>query len=263
VDVLVTAAALSEPGVVVIDCRWKLGEPGFGERAWRESRIPGARYLDVDTDMSAPPGARGRHPLPDAASFQAAARRAGVDDASVIVAYDQAGEGGAARCWWLFRHFGHDRVAILDGGFAGYDGPVDTSAPRPREPGDFSARERDDDTVSFADVVSPGTSRLIDARAAERYRGEVEPIDPVAGHIPGAENVPFATLMNAGRFAAPADLRAAIGPTGDAIAYCGSGISACVLIAAAAAAGEPLPRLYPGSWSEWSQTIAASRGGNR
>jgi thiosulfate/3-mercaptopyruvate sulfurtransferase len=162
--------------------------------------------------------------------------------------------GAAARCWWLFRHFGHERIGILDGGFSGWPFELEGGDPARPEPGDFTARERDADVASI-DEVRAGGGRLIDARARERYRGDVEPIDPIAGHIPGADNVPFATLMRAGRFAPPEELNKALGDTGDAVAYCGSGISACVLIAAAAHAGGPLPRLYPGSWSEWSRAM--------
>jgi thiosulfate/3-mercaptopyruvate sulfurtransferase len=259
VDVLVTADDLREPGLVIVDCRWRLGEPGAGERLWRASRIPGAAFLDVDTDLSAPAGPRGRHPLPEATDFEQAARRAGIRGDSKVVAYDGAGEGGAARCWWLLRHFGHDDVAILDGGFAAWDGPVDEAPPVTPPPGDFVAREQGDDVASIEEVRA-GVGRLVDARAAERYRGDVEPIDAIAGHIPGAENVPFATLLRDGRFAPADELQRALGATDDAIAYCGSGISACVLIAAAAAARQPVPRLYPGSWSEWSQAIATPRG---
>ena len=150
-------------------------------------------------------------------------------------------------------------MAILDGGFGAWPYEVDDDPPSHPALGNFIALERVDDVASI-DEVRAGGGRLIDARARERYRGDVEPIDPIAGHIPGADNVPFATLLRDGHFAPPAELQDALGPTGDAVAYCGSGISACVLIAAAAAAGQPLPRLYPGSWSEWSQAIAAPRG---
>ena len=252
-------ARLGEPGLVIVDCRWKLGDPTAGEQLWRASRIPGAAFLDVDADLSASPGNGGRHPLPCRAGFEASARRAGIRADSTVVAYDAGGEGGAARLWWLLRHFGHEQMAILDGGFGAWPFEVDDGPPSYPQLGNFTALERNDD-VAWINEVREGGGRLIDARARERYRGDVEPIDAIAGHIPGAENVPFATLLRDGRFVPPGELQDALGRTRDAIAYCGSGISACVLIAAAAAADQPLPRLYPGSWSEWSQAMTAPRG---
>jgi thiosulfate/3-mercaptopyruvate sulfurtransferase len=240
------------PEVVVVDCRFVLGEPGAGERAWLAGHIPGAAFLDVDRDLAAEPGERGRHPLPGEASFEAAARRAGISGGSRVVACDDAGEGGAARLWWLLRHFGHDDVAVLDGGLRAWreaGGELETGPHEP-PPGDFEARERGGDTAT-AEEVRAGEPRLIDARAAERFRGEVEPIDPVAGHIPGAANVPFAELAPSGRYGAPDELRARLGDE-PFVAYCGSGVTACTLLVAAELAGVE-GRLYPGSWSEWSR----------
>jgi thiosulfate/3-mercaptopyruvate sulfurtransferase len=254
---------LGGPGLVVVDCRFRLGEPRAGERAWREGHIPGAPYLDVDRDLAAEPGDRGRHPLPEAADFEAAARRAGIGRDSLVVAYDEAGEGGAVRLWWLLRHFGHERVAVLNGGLRAWreaggplrGGPVDI------ERGDLMARAREDDTLAPEELLAgapAGDRLLLDARAPERFRGEVEPIDPVAGHIPGAVNVPFAEIAPEGRFPAPEVLRARLEAVGAApgrelVAYCGSGVTACTLVLAAAWAGLPAARLYPGSWSEWSR----------
>jgi thiosulfate/3-mercaptopyruvate sulfurtransferase len=242
---------LEDDALVVVDCRFVLGSPDAGRRAWEEAHIPGAAFLSVEDDLSGPPGgaAGGRHPLPSAETFSRAASGAGIGPGVAVVAYDDAGEGGAARLWWLLRHFGHEEVAVLDGGLRGWlacGGPVDQSPPRPGG-GPFVARERAGDIVSAAEVAAGGLS-LVDARAAERFRGEVEPIDPVAGHIPGARNVPFASLAPGGRFVEPEALRAALGP--GFVAYCGSGITASTLVLAAAVAGVPA-RLYPGSWSEW------------
>jgi thiosulfate/3-mercaptopyruvate sulfurtransferase len=274
---LVTASWLSErlgePGLRVVDCRYKLGEPGAGELLWREGHIPGAARVDVDRDLAAPPGDRGRHPLPDAEAFAAAVRRAGIGTDTLVVAYDEAAEGGAARLWWLLRHFGHDRVTVLDGGLRGWreEGGELRAGPEQTEPGDFRAREPAEEPASAEEIAATGGAAagpvLLDARAPERYRGEVEPIDSVAGRIPGAVNLPFAELAPDGRFLPPEELRARFEAAGvrsgdDAVAYCGSGITACVLVLAAEVAGIGPARLYPGSWSEWSrQGRAVERGG--
>jgi thiosulfate/3-mercaptopyruvate sulfurtransferase len=252
---------IAGPRLVVIDSSFKLGEPGAGERLWLGGHIPGAAHLDVDRDLAAEPGIRGRHPLPEPAAFEAAARRVGVSEDSHVVAYDQAGEGGAARLWWLLRHFGHERVAVLNGGLGAWREAGGALEPGRVEPaaGDFSPRERQGDRLELEQIEAGlANTLLLDARAAERYRGEIEPIDAVAGHIPGAVNMPFAELAPQGRFP-PADaLRARFEAAGAApgrelAAYCGSGVTACVLVLAAEVAGLGDARLYPGSWSEWSR----------
>lgn len=249
---------LGQRDLVVVDCRFVLGSPGAGMLLWQEEHIPGAHFLDVDEDLSAPPG-EGRHPLPDPDDFAAAAASAGIGPDSVVVAYDEAGEGGAARLWWLLRHFGHDQVAVLDGGLRGWracGGGVDDLPPRPWPSGDpFVPRARHGDTADADELgvrLGDSTLALVDARAGERFRGEVEPVDPVAGHIPGARSVPFASLAPEGRFRPAAELRAALAPDEgqDLVAYCGSGITASSLVLAAEVAGLEA-RLYPGSWSDW------------
>ena len=263
---LVTVAWLRErlgdPALRVVDCRYRLGELGAGEVLWREGHVPGAAYMDLDRDLAAEPGERGRHPLPEPEDFEAAARRAGIGPDTLVIAYDEAAEGGAARLWWLLRHFCHDRVSVLDGGLRGWreeGGPLETCGPLEADaeqppPGTFAAVPHEGD---IAEAEALGGVLLLDARAAARYRGEVEPIDPVAGHIPGAANLPFAEVAPGGRFLPPDDLRArfeAVGatPGRELVAYCGSGVSACVLLLAAEVAGLERGRLYPGSWSEWS-----------
>jgi thiosulfate/3-mercaptopyruvate sulfurtransferase len=248
---------LGSRNLVVVDCRWKLGEPGAGEPLWREGHIPGAAFLDLDTDLAGPPGDRGRHPLPEPGDFEAAARRAGIGQDSLVVAYDEAGESGAARLWWLLRHFGHSNVTVLDGGLRAWReaGGELRGGEEEIEPGDFTARPSTDDVVSADDMQASGRL-LLDARAPERYRGEVEPIDPVAGHIPGARSLPFAEIAPQGRFLPPDELRERLEAVGvrsgdDVVAYCGSGVTAAVLVLAAEAAGIEGVRLYPGSWSEW------------
>jgi thiosulfate/3-mercaptopyruvate sulfurtransferase len=266
VDVSWLSDRLGEPDLVVVDCRWKLGEPGAGERLHREGHVPGATFLDVDRDLSGDPGddaTHGRHPLPAARDFERAARRAGIGEGATVVAHDEAGEGGAARLWWLLRHFGHDRAAILDGGMRAWRAagvPTETGQATP-SPGDFRAHPREDDMAPLDEVRERALGGdpdlvLVDARAPERYRGDVEPVDPVAGHIPGAANLPFADLLEDGRFRSRDELQerltaAGVKPGADVVAYCGSGVTASVLIAAAEAAGVDGTRLYAGSWSEW------------
>jgi thiosulfate/3-mercaptopyruvate sulfurtransferase len=277
---------LGNPGLRVVDCRYRLGEPGAGEALWREGHIPGAAFLDVDRDLAGPPGSRGRHPLPDTKGFEAAARRAGIGDETLVVAYDEAAEGGAARLWWLLRHFGHDQVTVLDGGLRGWreEGGELRAGAEQIEPGDFRTSAPKADTASADELAArvgeadaahareagerdgDASPVLLDARAPERYRGEIEPIDPVAGHIPGAVSLPFAELAPDGRFLSPAELRARFEAAGvasghEAVAYCGSGVTACVLVLAAEVAGIGPARLYPGSWSEWSgQGLPVARG---
>jgi thiosulfate/3-mercaptopyruvate sulfurtransferase len=248
----------SARGRVVVDCRFRLGDPGAGRAAYVGGHIPGAAFLDLDTDLAGEPGARGRHPLPEPGRFQAAARRAGISAGSTVVAYDEAGEGGAARLWWLLRHHDHDAVAVLDGGLAAWReaGLPLRAGDEPRPGGDFSARPRAGDAVDANGAAAAAV--LLDARAPERFRGDTEPVDPVAGHIPGAVNLPFAELAPGGRFLDAPTLRRRLESVGavpgaEVAAYCGSGVTACTIVLAAEVAGIDPVRLYPGSWSEWSR----------
>ena len=201
VDAAALGAALAaSPAPVLLDVRWRLGGPPGIDR-YREGHLPGARFVDLDRDLAGPPGAGGRHPLPDAEAFEAAMRRAGVDDGQPVVAYDENDSTAAARAWWLLRYFGHQQVQVLDGGYQAWlaaDLPIETGpAPAPAA-GTFTARPGHLpllDAAGAARMAREGV--LLDARAAERYRGEVEPADPVAGHIPAAVNAP--TSENVGR----------------------------------------------------------------
>jgi thiosulfate/3-mercaptopyruvate sulfurtransferase len=227
-----------------VDCRWELGNPGRGRELYLEGHIPGASFLDVERELSAPPATPGgRHPLPAADDFAAAAGRAGIGPDVFVVAYDQGMNGGAARLWWLLRHFGHDEVAVLDGGTDAWLGPL-RAGEEEVEPAEFVPRPRADDTIEAEELASRlGDPRLtvVDARLPERYRGEVEPIDPVAGRIPGARNAPFPEGL-------PPDLLDA----DEIVAYCGSGVTAAVVLLRLARAGREDAKLYPGSWSDWS-----------
>jgi thiosulfate/3-mercaptopyruvate sulfurtransferase len=270
---------LDDAGVRIVDARYQLGKPGAGEALWREGHIPGAAYLDLDRDLAGAPGERGRHPLPEPGTFEAAARRAGIGPDTLVVAYDEAAEGGAARLWWLLRHFGHDQVKVLDGGLRAWraEGGELSTETEPPAPGDFRAGPRSPHygTEELGLGAFPGhmprkdaspPSVILDARVPERFRGEVEPIDPVAGRIPGAVNMPFGELAPEGRFLAPDELRARFEAAGvrsgnEAVAYCGSGVTACVIALAAEVAGIGATRLYPGSWSEWcARNLPVARG---
>jgi thiosulfate/3-mercaptopyruvate sulfurtransferase len=241
--------------VTVLDVRWRLGGPP-GAEEFRRGHVPGAAYVDLETDLADPPGAGGRHPLPDTGRFVAAMRRAGVSNDRPVVVYDDWAGQAAARAWWLLRHHGHRRARVLDGGWSAWvasGGTVETGGSAPG-PGDFTGAPG-----SMPVVEGSGVQRvavLIDARAPERYRGEVEPVDPVAGHIPGAVNVPTAAnLDDRGRFRSAARLRdvyEAAGARGDTdvAVYCGSGVTATHDILALEVAGIPAA-LYPGGWSGW------------
>jgi thiosulfate/3-mercaptopyruvate sulfurtransferase len=231
-----------------VDCRWELGKPGRGRELYLEGHVPGASFLDVEHELSAaparPPHHGGRHPLPDEGHFARAAGNAGIGPGVFVVAYDQGRSGGAARLWWLLRHFGHDDAAVLAGGVGAWLGPL-RSGEEEIEPERFVPRPRTGDTIEAEELERRlGDERLVvvDARAPERYRGEVEPIDSVAGHIPGAVNVPYP-----GGEVPPEVLEAP-----DLVVYCGSGVTACVNVLDLALAGRPDAKLYPGSWSDWS-----------
>ncbi|MEU6809378.1 sulfurtransferase [Streptomyces sp. NPDC046831] len=263
------AAELAGPNPpVLLDVRWQLsagkaaGEPPFdGRTDYRAGHLPGAVYVDLDRELAAPPGAGGRHPLPDADTFGAAMRRAGVSSGRPAVVYDGGQGWAAARAWWLLRWAGHPDVRVLDGGLTAWDGPLETAVPEPAE-GDFSPAPG---ALPLLDADAAGalarSGLLFDARAGERYRGEVEPIDPVGGHIPGAVSAPTTENVGPdGRFL-PADaLRArfeSLGADGgrDVGVYCGSGVSAAHEVLALTVAGIPAA-LYAGSWSEWSSDPA-------
>jgi thiosulfate/3-mercaptopyruvate sulfurtransferase len=223
--------------------------------------LPGASFADLLNDLSGPitAGKTGRHPLPELEVFVGRLRSWGIGPTSQVVVHDDAGGAFAARLWWMLRWLGHERVALLDGGFAAWQAaglPV-TSEPTLVAAGDFIARPRNELLVDAGELLGSAERKVFDARAPERFRGDVEPIDPVAGHIPGADNLPFAGNLREGRFLSPAELRArldgALGGTlaEQAVVYCGSGVTACHDVLAFAHAGLPLPRLYAGSWSEW------------
>jgi thiosulfate/3-mercaptopyruvate sulfurtransferase len=238
-----------------VDCRWELGEPERGRELYLAGHIPGASFLAVESDLSAPPAKPGgRHPLPAAEDFARAAGKAGIGSGVFVVAYDQGMTGGAARLWWLLRHFGHDDVAVLRGGIGAWEGPLATGEEEITA-AELTPRERSGDTIDYEELerrLGEGGLVVVDARVPERYRGEVEPIDPVAGHVPGALNLPF---TDSGEI--PDEIRAA----DEIVVYCGSGITACVDLLALARAGREDARLYAGSWSDWcSRGLPAETG---
>jgi thiosulfate/3-mercaptopyruvate sulfurtransferase len=223
-----------------VDCRWELGSPERGRELYLAGHVPGASFLDLDEDLSdvSVPD-QGRHPLPSAEPFARAASRAGIGPGVHVVAYGSM--GGAERLWWLLRHFGHDECTVLLGGIEAWGGPLQ-SGEEEIEPAEFVPRERVDDTVSALELsrrLADRTLVLVDARSASRWRGEPGPIDRPPGRIPGALNVPWPEPQ-------PQDL-----PEGELVAYCGSGITACVVLHRASLGGRE-GKLYPGSWSDWS-----------
>ena len=258
------ARRLDDPTWVVVDCRWTLTDPAAGPAAHARSHIPGARYANLDDDLSRRPGpSDGRHPLPSVADFAARLGSWGVGNSTTVVAYDEASGAIAARLWWLLGWLGHDRRLVLDGGFAAWTAgglPVEARMPR-WQPAHFVPRAlADDSVVEAADLpaLQAAGSLLVDVRAAPRYRGEQEPIDPVAGHVPGAVNRPGSVNIDAnGRFRASEALRGELtellagrSPR-ELIAMCGSGVTACQLLLALEVAGLDGAKLYAGSWSEW------------
>jgi thiosulfate/3-mercaptopyruvate sulfurtransferase len=227
-----------------VDCRWELGKPERGRELYLEGHLPGASFLDVERELSAPPATPGgRHPLPAEDDFARSAGAAGIGAGVFVVAYDQDMNGGAARLWWLLRHFGHNEVAVLEGGMGAWLGPLRPGA-EDVEPAEFTPSPRADDTIEADELAArlgePGLI-VVDARLPERYRGEVEPIDPVAGRIPGAVNAPF-----------PEELPPGLQDARELVAYCGSGVTAAVVLLRLAQAGRDDAKLYPGSWSDWS-----------
>jgi thiosulfate/3-mercaptopyruvate sulfurtransferase len=265
IETSVLAANLGDPSLAIVDCRFDLKDTSAGERAYETAHIPGAVYAHVDRDLSAPKtGTNGRHPLPEVDVFVATLDRLGIDAGTQVVVYDHDSGGFASRLWWMLRWLGHDGVALLNGGFAKWadEGRPTESGVEVRPRRVFVPHVQPQMVANAADVaaiVGKSEWRLIDARAPERFRGEVEPVDKVAGHIPGAVNVPFLENLDAsGTFKSPAELAArfhkASGPTptDHLVLYCGSGVTACQNLLALEHAGMHGAKLYPGSWSEWS-----------
>jgi thiosulfate/3-mercaptopyruvate sulfurtransferase len=254
---LAARLATNDPPVV-LDVRWTLGGPP-GSIDFANGHIPGAHFVDLDRELSAPPGP-GRHPLPDAAAFVEAMRCHGVDRSRPVVVYDAATATSAARAWWLLRFFGHPDVAILDGGYAAWVAgglPVEEGDDRDPTPGDFEATPGGMPLLDAAGAAALARSGvLVDARAPERFRGETGPVDPVAGHIPGARNVPAQRTENAdGTFLSAGQLReryaeVGVSPGTPVAVYCGSGVVATEGVFALGLAGIDAA-LYAGSWSEW------------
>jgi len=259
------ATASAAPTLRVVDARFSLADPQSGAALYAQGHLPGALYADLNRDLSDPDRTgHGRHPLPDSDAFAARLGAWGIGPETEVVVYD-AGDGSmaAARLWWLLRLIGHAQVRVLDGGFAAWQAaglPVTAALPQvtplPPYPGQFDRRQ----IASVEEVQArlkhaPGW--LIDARAGERFRGEVEPLDPVAGHVPGAVNRPFALNVHEGRLRPAEDLRAALQPLigthapDEVVLMCGSGVTACHLLLAMEAAGLEGARIYADSWSGW------------
>lgn len=246
---------------LVADCRFALADPAAGEAAYRAAHIPGAVYLHLERDLSAPVAATGgRHPLPSPEAFGRTMRRIGLDAGRLLVAYDDSRGAFAARLWWLARYFGHDRVCVLDGGVAAWTRTglaLDAVIPAPAA-GDFEPRPRAAMRIDYEELaprVTAGTLALVDSREPRRYAGLEEPIDPVAGHVPGALNRPWpgATREADGCFldaAAQAERWHGVDAQ-ELVVYCGSGVTACANLLSLELAGIRGARLYPGSWSDW------------
>jgi thiosulfate/3-mercaptopyruvate sulfurtransferase len=269
------AAHLADPNLVIIDCRHNLADVDAGANAYRAAHLPGAFFLHIDRDLSGPKtGKNGRHPLPDIAALAATLGRIGVDATKQVVAYDQNGGMWASRLWWTLLWLGHDRVAVLDGGvnkWTAEQRPLSAELPKARattfvpKPARLTASAQE-----ILEHLGDDNLTVLDARAPERYRGDMEPIDPVAGHIPGAINRPYsANLTPQGVFKSPEALRHEFEAqlndrtSASVVHQCGSGVTACHNVLAMAIAGLHGSRLYPGSWSEWSSDASrpVARGG--
>ncbi len=265
------AAHIDDASFVIVDCRHNLADVDAGERAYRDAHLPGARFMHIDRDLSGPrTGENGRHPLPDIDAFATTLSRAGIDASKQVVAYDQNNGMWASRLWWLLRWVGHDAVAVLDGGIDKWKAEgrkVAAAIPPPAAaivaPFRSASRGIGAMIASANEILRSveGTMKtvtVLDARAAERFRGDIEPIDRVAGHIPGALNRPYmANLSTTGTFKPAGLLRAEylaqlgdVAPH-DVVHQCGSGVTACHNVLGMEIAGLPGSRLYPGSWSEW------------
>lgn len=249
-------ARLGDPDLRIADVRWWLAEPGKGRHDYEAAHLPGAVFVDPDEDLSAPVGP-GRHPLPDPRTFADRMAELGFDDASDVVVYDDVWGAVAARLWWMLDDLGHPRVRVLDGGLAAWTaigGPL-TNAVQARPAGRLHLRDRWTRTIDRVALVERlGRVVLLDARASERYRGDVEPVDAAPGHIPTALSRPIAgNLGPDDRFLDPETLRARFDPLGgDVVSACGSGVNACHNALAMRIAGLPAPLLYPGSYSDWA-----------
>ena len=252
-DPLIPVADLRDvlDSVTVLDVRYRTGGPS-GREEYDAGHVPGASYVDLDSALASPPGPRGRHPLPVSDVFEAAMRDAGVSGDRAVVVYDDWAGRAAARCWWLLRWAGHPDVRVLDGGWSAWlkAGGAQENRHTRSPDGDFRVQPGGVPVLRQEDVLA--AAMLVDARAPERYRGDVEPIDPVAGHIPGAVNVPTeANLDEHGLFRSVDGLREVYaGVDGDVGVYCGSGVTACHDLLALERIGVRAA-LYPGSWSEW------------
>ena len=240
-------------GAVVADVRWYL-DGRSGRDAYRAGHVAGALFVDLDRCLAAPPSAaEGRHPLPPPDQFADCMGALGIGDGTVVVAYDDAGGSVAARLVWMLRALGEE-AAVLDGGLAGWTGGLEAGDGGAPAPARFTVRPWPRERLASIDEVASGNLVVIDSRAPERYRGEVEPIDPRAGHIPGAVNLPWSGNLDpaTGRFLAPAQLQERFAGMGGAAVHCGSGVNACHNLLAMQRAGVGGARLYAGSWSQWS-----------
>lgn len=261
------AEHLNDPSVVIVDCRFSLDDPNQGHLQYQTSHIPGAYYLHLNRDLSSPVGRHGgRHPLPNLTELAEKLASIGVNfQETLVVAYDDSRFAFAARLWWLLRYLGHDKVALLDGGFAGWQAagyPVTDALPTPLQPGIFVPNVRshllaDIDAVKDAVKARKDLPEviLVDSRESDRYRGEREPIDPIAGHIPAAVNYPWKDVTDErGNLRPPAEQQHRWENLKDAkeiIVYCGSGVTACVNLLSLEIAGIHTSKLYAGSWSDW------------
>ncbi|MDX2248264.1 MAG: sulfurtransferase [Bacteroidia bacterium] len=254
---------LNDPHFRIVDCRFNLSDIAWGENEYRKNHIPGAVYAHLDRDLSSPviSGKTGRHPLPDPQKLESLFSSWGIDAGTQVVVYDQGAGGIAARLWWLLRWLGHDQVAVLDGGWAKW-----TAAGFPiseeifsAQPAHFSAQIRSESLIDAPTILEKSPHiLLVDARETPRYLGETEPIDPVAGHIPGAKSLPFAgNIGGDGFFHSPEILKQRFetvlgdNPAEESVFYCGSGVTACHNLLAMTHAGLPTGKLYASSWSEW------------
>lgn len=262
------SAIINEASTVILDCRYYLADITKGRKEYLQHHIPGAFYMDIGLDLSSPviKGVTGRHPLPHPEILASTLRAAGMNNTSQVVVYDQSNGGYAARAWWLLKWLGHQNVALLNGGFESWKSnllPPDNQWPAPRQ-GTFQFHLRDELTTTI-DEIAKRKERIIDSREYKRYTGESEPIDPIAGHIPGAVCIPYVDNTDKnGQWKSPDELRSKFEDVSSGMTnpvfYCGSGVTACHNILAYKIATGEDARLYPGSWSEWINYYPAVTG---